>query len=103
MSLSSDCFGGPPPALYAAQAESEQAPGRIMEQQAPKEKSLSCTECHSQTDSRLANLTGFYMPARDASSVIDFAGRGVALACLIGVLIHALGRMYTRGNGRKES
>ena len=34
---------------------------------APKEKSLSCTECHSKTDSRLANLKGFYMPGRDGN------------------------------------
>lgn len=70
---------------------------------APKEKSLSCTACHSKTDSRLAKLTGFYMPGRDTSRVIDFVGWGVVLASLIGVLIHALGRMLARGNGRKES
>ena len=70
---------------------------------APKEKTLGCTECHSGTDSRLANLKGFYMPARDTFKVIDFAGWGVVLACLAGVLIHALGRIFTKGNGRKEN
>lgn len=70
---------------------------------APKEKSLSCTACHAKTGSRLAKLTGFYMPGRNASKVIDFTGWGVTLACLIGVLIHALGRVFARGNGRKEN
>jgi octaheme c-type cytochrome (tetrathionate reductase family) len=70
---------------------------------APKEKSLGCTECHSKADSRLANLKGFYMPGRDAFKVIDYAGWGVVFACLAAVLIHALGRMFTTGNGRKEN
>jgi hypothetical protein len=70
---------------------------------APKVKALGCTECHSGTDSRLANLKGFYMPARDTFKVIDFAGWGVVFACLAGVLIHALGRIFTKGNGRKEN
>jgi len=70
---------------------------------APKEKSVGCTECHSKADSRLANLKGFYMPGRDAFKVIDYAGWGVVFACLAAVLIHALGRLFTTGNGRKEN
>jgi hypothetical protein len=69
---------------------------------APKDKSLSCTQCHSKTDSRLANLKGFYMPGRDASRILNYAGWGVVLASLIGVLIHALGRMISSGNGRNK-
>jgi octaheme c-type cytochrome (tetrathionate reductase family) len=69
---------------------------------APKDKSLSCTECHSKTGSRLANLKGFYMPGRDASKIINYAGWGVVFASLFGVLIHALGRFFSRGNGRKK-
>ena len=68
---------------------------------APKDQSLSCTECHSRTDGRLANLKGFYMPGRDGSGILNFAGWGAVLASLIGVLIHALGRFFSRGNGRK--
>jgi octaheme c-type cytochrome (tetrathionate reductase family) len=70
---------------------------------APKEKSVGCTECHAKADGRLANLKGFYMPGRDAFKLIDFAGWGVVFACLAGILIHALGRMFTTGNGRKEN
>jgi len=69
---------------------------------APKDKSLSCTECHSKTDSRLANLKGFYMPGRDGSKILNYAGWGAVLASLLGVLIHGLGRIFSRGNGRKE-
>jgi len=35
---------------------------------APKEKSLSCTECHS-SNGRLAKLGGFYMPGRDSTEL----------------------------------
>ncbi len=69
---------------------------------APKDKSLACRECHSKTNSRLANLKGFYMPGRDVSGFLNFAGWGLVLANLVGVLIHALGRFFSRGNGRKE-
>ena len=69
---------------------------------APKKNSLSCTKCHSKTDSRLANLKGFYTPGRDGSKIINYAGWGIVLASLIGVLIHALGRIVSKGNGRRE-
>ena len=69
---------------------------------APKEKSLSCTECHSKTDSRLSNLKGFYMPRRDGSKIINYGGWGIVLASLIGVLIHALGRIFSKGNGSRK-
>jgi hypothetical protein len=69
---------------------------------APKDKSLSCNDCHSRTDSRLADLKGFYMPGRDVSKIVNLAGWGVVLASLFGVLIHALGRIFSNGNGRKE-
>jgi hypothetical protein len=72
---------------------------------APKDKSLTCTECHSKKDSRLADLKGFYMPGRDVSGFLNLAGWGVVLASLLGVFVHALGRFFSRGNGkgRKES
>jgi len=69
---------------------------------APRDKSLACTECHSKTDGRLANLTGFYMPGRDGSRLLNYAGWGVVFASLFGVLIHALGRIFSRGNGRNK-
>jgi octaheme c-type cytochrome (tetrathionate reductase family) len=72
---------------------------------APKEQSLSCSECHAK-DGRLTNLTGFYMPGRDANSVIRFLGWATVLGSLLGVLVHGIGRYVARkngnGNGREE-
>ncbi len=66
---------------------------------APKEKSLSCTECHSR-DGRLANLAGFYMPGRDANGTLNIIGWGSVIAALIGVLGHGAGRLLSRRRGR---
>jgi len=68
---------------------------------APKEQSLTCTECHSKTG-RLAQLGGFYMPGRDADVVIRYLGWATVLGSLLGVLVHGIGRIVTNGNGRKE-
>ena len=70
---------------------------------APKEESLSCSECHTK-DGRLAALGGFYMPGRDANGVIRFLGWATVLGSLFGVFIHGIGRFVARknGNGRKE-
>jgi len=46
---------------------------------APKEQALQCADCHHPTDSRLARLSGFYLPARDRSRLLDWAGW---LACI---------------------
>ncbi len=54
----------------------------------PKEQSLKCEDCHSSTDSRLKNLAGFYMPARDNSSVIDWMGIILIILAFGGVVIH---------------
>jgi octaheme c-type cytochrome (tetrathionate reductase family) len=67
---------------------------------APKENAVSCNECHTRTDSRLANLAGFYMPGRDRSPLLDSLGWILVLGNLLGVAIHGLTRMFT--NGRKE-
>ena len=67
---------------------------------APKENVLACTECHTKENSRLANLAGFYMPARDGVGIIETLGWVLVLGSLAGVLIHGLGRMFT--NGKKN-
>ncbi|MCX7831221.1 MAG: cytochrome C, partial [Acidobacteria bacterium] len=36
-----------------------------------KENSLSCYECHTRSNSRIANLTDFYIPGRDYSKIVD--------------------------------
>lgn len=68
---------------------------------APKDHVVQCRECH-QKDGRLANLAGFYMPGRDHSRVINTLGWFAVFASLIGVLIHALGRIFTSGNSKED-
>jgi hypothetical protein len=68
---------------------------------APKDKALACTECHRRPNSRLACLTGFYMPGRDRIKLLDMAGWLLVLGALVGVSLHALGRIVSR-SGRRE-
>jgi octaheme c-type cytochrome (tetrathionate reductase family) len=69
---------------------------------APKDNVVSCDECHTREDSRLANLAGFYMPGRDSFKVIDIAGWVLILGSLGGVILHALGRFFTNGRRKEE-
>ncbi|MBI9075715.1 MAG: tetrathionate reductase family octaheme c-type cytochrome [Desulfatibacillum sp.] len=66
---------------------------------APKEMALSCDACHA-PKGRLASLTGFYLPGRDASSFVDYLGWFIVLASLIGVLGHGLLRFASKGGGK---
>ncbi|MCB1060601.1 MAG: tetrathionate reductase family octaheme c-type cytochrome [Calditrichaeota bacterium] len=59
---------------------------------APAKKAVTCSECHSRTDSRLANLTDFYMPGRDRNIWIDRAGAGILILTLLGVMVHGAAR-----------
>ena len=60
---------------------------------APKEDALSCVQCHAK-DGRLKSVQGIYLPGRGDSRLLDMAGWTLALLTLIGVLIHAAGRIY---------
>jgi len=62
---------------------------------APKEEALDCESCHSH-DGRLAKLTGFYLPGRDANTWIDRIGWFLVIATLAGVLLHGLARLFIR-------
>lgn len=67
---------------------------------APKENVVACTECHVQEDSRMAGITGVYIPGRDRIGLLDTLGWVSVLGALLGVCLHGLGRIFT--NGRKE-
>jgi len=54
---------------------------------APAEQALNCSECHSQ-QSRLAGITGVYIPGRDRNNSLDAVGWGLSILALLGVLIH---------------
>ncbi|WP_320007593.1 tetrathionate reductase family octaheme c-type cytochrome [Maridesulfovibrio sp.] len=66
---------------------------------APKENAVACEECHSK-QGRLARMNCMYLPGRDASSVVDAGGWFIVLASAVGVILHALGRIFM--SGRKE-
>lgn len=56
---------------------------------APKQQALSCVECHTPKNSRLAGLTDFYMPARDRNVWIETLGKLAVGLTLLGVLVHS--------------
>ncbi|MBZ0202960.1 MAG: tetrathionate reductase family octaheme c-type cytochrome [Ignavibacteria bacterium] len=60
-----------------------------------KEESLKCTDCHTSSNSRLAGVPGFYMPARDRSSIIDYSGMAIILLTIFGVMVHLSVRIYS--------
>ena len=69
---------------------------------APKDNVVNCSECHVKKGSRLANLSGFYMPGRDSFKFLDIAGWVLILGSLGGVILHALGRFFTNGIRKEE-
>jgi octaheme c-type cytochrome (tetrathionate reductase family) len=62
---------------------------------APKEQALSCVECHTRQNSRLAGLTDFYMPARDHHPTLDLIGKLLLFSALAGVLLHGTARIVS--------
>ncbi len=68
---------------------------------APASNAVRCTECHIRTQGRLASITGIYLPGRDKNQVIDTIGIIAVLGAFIGVLLHGLGRFFTR-NGKED-
>ena len=68
---------------------------------APKEKALKCSDCHTDDNSRLADLRGFYMPGRDSFKPLNVIGWLGVLGALIGVFFHGAGRMIA-GSRRKN-
>jgi hypothetical protein len=67
-----------------------------------KENSLTCTDCHSRENSRLAGLNDFYMPARDYSPFIESAGGWLLLLAFAGVFIHGTIRLISSRNVKKR-
>ncbi|MCA9265054.1 MAG: tetrathionate reductase family octaheme c-type cytochrome [Planctomycetales bacterium] len=71
---------------------------------APKEQSLTCADCHTRDNSRLAGLHGFYMPGRDRSLVVDWFGRALIALVVAGVVAHGGGRFILgRRKGQESS
>jgi hypothetical protein len=69
---------------------------------APKDNVVGCTECHITEESRLADITGVYMPGRDRWKLLDSLGWVAVLGAFFGVFMHGIGRFFASSNGRKE-
>lgn len=71
---------------------------------APKENVVRCQECHKSEGSRLAKLSGFYMPGRDQFSILDTIGWIVIALSFLGIIFHALGRIVIgiRSNSKED-
>lgn len=68
----------------------------------PKGKAVTCNECHTRSDGRLAKLGGFYMPGRDRNPWVDRFGLGLLAVTLAGVVVHGGARVAFRRNGKGE-
>jgi octaheme c-type cytochrome (tetrathionate reductase family) len=64
---------------------------------APSKNAVACASCHTSADkSRLGDLPGAYLPARNRQTWIDRLGWLAVLGSLGGVFVHALARVMTR-------
>ncbi len=62
---------------------------------APKEQAVSCAECHTRENGRLAKLSGFYLPGRDRNKTLDGIGFWMFILTVVGVFGHAVVRIWT--------
>jgi len=65
----------------------------VNHQVSPKEKTVSCSECHTREHGRLQSLRDFYLPGRDYNAGIEWFGRLAIILSLLGVTIHAMLRI----------
>lgn len=61
---------------------------------APKANAVSCGECHTRNNGRLAKLTNFYLPGRDYNKPLEMGAHFLIIISLLGVMIHALIRIF---------
>lgn len=65
-----------------------------------KDLAVQCKECHTRENGRLAKLTGFYMPGRDYSSVIETGGTLIIFLTLLGIIAHGVLRVIASGKSK---
>ena len=58
-------------------------------------QALQCIECHNSSDSRLSELTGFYLPGRDKNPWVDNLGIAFVILVVAGVTIHTVLRIVS--------
>jgi hypothetical protein len=64
---------------------------------APKEETLSCSECHSR-DGRLAGVDDFYLPGRDYSAIVEYGGIILIILSIVATLGHGIIRIFSSSN-----
>lgn len=69
---------------------------------APKEDVVKCIECHSRKDSRMAGISGVFVPGRDRNKILNTLGLIFVFGTLGVVILHAIGRIISGNNGKKE-
>ena len=62
----------------------------------PKDQSVGCEDCHTRNDGRLAKLTGFYMPGRDRSELLDSIGNLILVVSVFGIFGHGIVRIVLK-------
>lgn len=62
----------------------------------PAKQAVECTDCHVRNNGRLAGLSGFYLPGRDFSPMIETLGRIIIALTLLGVVAHGTARVLAR-------
>lgn len=68
---------------------------------APKENTVKCNQCHTNKDSRLAALDGFYMPGRDSNRALNIFGWIGVFGALVGVGFHGVARAVAASRRKK--
>lgn len=69
---------------------------------APREKALRCAQCHTREASRLAGVTGVYLPGRDRNLLVDRAGTATLLLVAAAILVHGAGRAFAGRQRRRQ-
>jgi len=69
---------------------------------ADKESTVTCDECHTRNNSRLAGLNDFYLPGRDFSAPIDMAGKWMLILTILGIFIHSVIRIFSHRKFKTE-
>lgn len=67
----------------------------------PKEQAVSCAECHTRDNGRLAKLTDFYLPGRDRNMALDTFGLWAFILTSLGVFGHAAVRIIAKVSANK--
>ena len=68
----------------------------------PKEKTVSCNECHTRENSRLEGLTDFYLPGRDRNKTVDLAGTLIIVLSILGVMGHGALRVLASKKRKQQ-